>query len=125
MELKGTIQEHGTTKKEKKDETEYIHHLKVAEKGNFKLSVASWDKELMAKIKQDGSFEFDPAETEITITVQCKVKKEKYDTDTENVKIFTGNPWYTFKKIYNFRDDGYNNDIIEEITHELNEIKFT
>jgi hypothetical protein len=99
MELAGTILEHGTTKKEKKDETEYIHHIKVAEKGNFKLSIASWDKELMAKIKQDGIFEFDPAETEITITVQCKVKKEKYDKEDENLLPNTGNPWYTFKKI--------------------------
>lgn len=100
MELKGTVQEHGTTRKEKKDETEYIHTIKAGEKGDFSFSIQSWDKELIGKIKQLGIFTFDPSEAEITVTIQYKVKKEKYDKEDENVLPHTGNPWFTVKKAF-------------------------
>jgi len=122
MEFKGSLGEFGTTRKEKKDETEIVHKLKAGEKGDFGLSVASWDKELMAKMKQEGIFSFDPADTEVTITVQCKVKKEKYDKEDENVLPNTGNPWFTFKKVVDAHEDWAAD--IKDIMDDLVEIKF-
>jgi len=124
MEFRGSLGEFGTTRKKKKDGTEIVHRLKVAQKGDFNLSVASWDKELMAKIKQDGLFSFDPSQTEVTITVQCKVKKEKYDKEDENVLPNTGNPWFTFKKVVNFEDGMIDTLELDAILNELHEVKF-
>jgi hypothetical protein len=99
-ELKGPLTEFGVTRKEDKDGmTESTYKLKTAEKGDFSLTVASWDKKLMDGIKTDGLFVFSPSETEVTITIQFKVRKEKYDSDTENVSLNTGNPWFTVKKV--------------------------
>jgi hypothetical protein len=121
MKFKGSLGEFGTTRKEKKDDTEIIHRLKVAQKGDFGLTVASWDKELMAKMKQDGLFSFDPSKTEITITVQCKVKKEKHDKEDENLLPNTGNPWFTFKQVVD--NDDWESEV-KMLLDELHEVEF-
>ena len=100
MELEGTVMEHGTTRRELKDGTEHIYTLKVGEKGSFGLTIKSWDKELINKIKQSGEFEFDPLETEVTVQIQCRKRKEKYDKEDENVLPYTGNPWITLKRTF-------------------------
>ena len=104
MQLNGDVLEHGTNRKELKDETEYIHKLKVGKKKDFQLTIASWDKRMMDELKQSGVFVIDPSQAEVTVTVQLKVRKIKYDKEDENVMPNTGNPWFTLKKIYNAED---------------------
>jgi hypothetical protein len=74
---------------------------------------------------------FDPLKTEATITIQFKVKKEKYDKEEENLIKNTGNPWFTFKRIIPVDttkelDNGALENLIMDnmIIDELHEVKF-
>jgi hypothetical protein len=96
--MKLNVEEYGTQKKEKKDETETIHKLVVGDKETkTKLTIRSWDKSEMDKIKQSGQYTINPNEVRINVKVEFKIKKEKYEKDTDNVIQFTGNPWFTLK----------------------------
>jgi hypothetical protein len=112
--MKGKVTEYGTKKKEKKDETEITHLLKV--KGeDFNLSVASWDKPLMEETKTNGEFKVDTGIAEIRLELKVIVRKEKYDKEDENVMPCTGNPWFTFKKTFIIQSDAEIEDAMTEI----------
>jgi len=119
MVLKGLVTALGHTKKEKKDGTEYTHHLKVAQKGDFKLEVKSLGKEAIETIKKAGEFEICPNDVIVTIRVELAIKKEKFDKELENTIPGTGDPWYKLTKT--IVHEGELKDTLNEVKHILEE----
>jgi len=119
MKVKGFTSAFGHKKHEKKDTTEYIHMIEVRNKNDFRLSVKSLGKDRIDEIKKNGKMEFDGRDTEVTVKIEMKVKREKFDKETENVLPTTGDPWYTFVKTITY--NGVPKDMLEDVKKALTE----
>ena len=119
MNMKGFISAFGHKKKEKKETTEYIHAIEARNKDDFRLSVKSLGRDRIDGIKQNGKFEIDGKDTEVTVKIEMRVKREKFDKDTENLLPKTGDPWYTFVKT--IHHEGVTKDTLEDVKKVLTE----
>jgi len=122
MKLKGFTSAFGHKKHEKKDVTEYIHMIEVRNKGDFRIAVRSLGKDRIDEIKKNGTIAINGLDAEVIVKVELKVKREKFDKETENVLPKTGDPWYTFVKTmqYNGIPKDILNDINKALTEEIN-----
>ena len=122
MKLKGFTSAFGHKKHEKKDVTEYIHMIEVRNKDDFRIAVRSLGKDRIDEIKKNGTVTINGLDAEVTVKVELKVKREKFDKETENVLPKTGDPWYTFVKTipYNGVPKDMLNDVNKALTEEIN-----